>query len=45
MALAALYRAVQLSEDPRERGRRLLAAAEMAAEQGDSRPRGDCWAR
>ncbi|MBG0563776.1 ATP-binding protein [Actinoplanes aureus] len=35
VALAALQRAVQLSEDPAERGRRLLAAAEVAAEQGD----------
>ncbi|GIE29383.1 LuxR family transcriptional regulator [Actinoplanes italicus] len=35
VALAAFQRAVQLSEDPAERGRRLLAAAEVASEQGD----------
>jgi DNA-binding CsgD family transcriptional regulator len=35
VALAAFQRAVQLSEDPAERGRRLLSAAEVAAEQGD----------
>jgi DNA-binding CsgD family transcriptional regulator len=35
VALAALQRAVQLSADPAERGRRLLAAAEVAAELGD----------
>ncbi|RSM69611.1 LuxR family transcriptional regulator [Actinoplanes sp. ATCC 53533] len=35
VALAAFQRAVQLSEDPSERGRRLLAAAEAAAELGD----------
>jgi len=36
VALAAFERAVQLSEDPTERGRRLLSAAEVAAEQGDT---------
>jgi len=35
VALAALEKAVQLSEDPRERGRRLLSAAQVTAEQGD----------
>ncbi|GIJ67910.1 ATP-binding protein [Virgisporangium ochraceum] len=34
-ALAAFQRAVLLSGDAAERGRRLLAAAEVAAEQGD----------
>ncbi|GAB3840350.1 hypothetical protein GCM10027610_047810 [Dactylosporangium cerinum] len=35
VALAAFQQAVQLSGDPAERGRRLLAAADVAAELGD----------
>ncbi|EEP74779.1 transcriptional regulator [Micromonospora sp. ATCC 39149] len=35
VALAAFERAVQLSEDPAERGRRLLAASEVASQLGD----------
>lgn len=36
IALAAIERAAQLSEDPQERGSRLLWAAAMADEQGDA---------
>jgi DNA-binding CsgD family transcriptional regulator len=36
VALAALERAAQLSEDEHQRNSRLLSAADMAAEQGDS---------